>query len=70
MFVMASRRPPEPFAPSNRAPEKRVHQFTLRLTDRELDILEREAAKNGVSALNMIREILAERLAPPRKRSR
>ena len=69
MLVMASRRRP-PFSPSIYGPEKRVNQFTLRLTDSEVAILNREAAKLGVSALNMIRAILTERLVTRRKRRR
>lgn len=67
---MASTRRPPPFSASIYEPEKRSHQFTLRLTDSELEILDREAAKNGVTALNMIRAILAKRLSPRRKRKR
>lgn len=66
---MAARRPP-PFAPSTREPEKRDRQYTLRLTDSEDAILQREAEKNGLTALNMIRRILAARLTPRRKPSR
>lgn len=69
MLVMVSRRPP-PFAPSNRELEKRVHQYTLRLTDSENEILEQEAVKNGVTALNMMRRILAAGLSPRPKRKR
>ena len=69
MLVMTSRTPP-PFSPSNREPEKRVHQYTLRLTDTENEMLERFAVENGVTALNMVRQILAERLSPRPKRKR
>ena len=69
MLVMASKRQP-PFSPSIYEPEKRVCQYTLRLTDAENAILEREAARNGRTALNEIRSILAERLLPKRKRPR
>lgn len=67
MLVTVSKRPP-PFSPTIYEPEKRTHQFTLRLTDAETAILEREAEKNGITALNQIRAILAERLLPSRKR--
>ena len=58
---VASRRPP-PFSPSVYEPEKRTVQYTLRLTASENAVLEQEAEKKGVTALNFIRAILAERL--------
>lgn len=67
MLVMASQKPPKVFAPSDRAPEKRTVQYTLRLTDTERDILEREATDRGVTALNLIRQFLAEGLSPKRR---
>ena len=67
MLVMASQKPPRAFAPSDRAPEKRTVQYTLRLTDTERDILERAAAAAGVTALNLIRQFLADGLAPKRR---
>ena len=70
MIVMAPKRRPPAFSPSIYEPEKRDRQFTLRLTDSEFEVLEREAAKHGVTALNMIRKILAARLVPRRKRTR
>lgn len=73
MLVMASKRTQQPFAPSIYEPEKRVHQYTLRLTDSEDAILEREAARDGITALNKIRAILGKHLSPRssrRKRKR
>ena len=70
MLVMAGQRRHAPFSPSVYEPEKRVRQYTLRLTDSENAILERESAKTGVTPLNMIRAILAERLLPRRKSRR
>lgn len=66
---MAARRPP-PFSPSLYTPEKRVRQYTLRLTDQENEILERKAQENGLTALNMMRAILSEALSPAPKRRR
>ena len=67
MLVMASQKPPRAFAPSDRAPAKPTVQYTLRLTDTERDILERAAAAAGVTALNLIRQFLADGLAPKRR---
>ena len=63
MLIMA----PRPFAPSDRAQEKRINCYMLRLTDTERAILERAAAKQGVTAINLIRQLLADGLAPLRK---
>ena len=67
---MATVRRIPPFAPSDRAPEKRTVQYTLRLTDTEREILERAAAKAGKTALNLIRQYIADGLSTHRKPKR
>ncbi len=68
MFVMASQKKPGPFAPSDRAPEKRTVQYSIRMTDSEHALLEDEAAKRGITSLNLVRLLLAEGLLLRRKR--
>lgn len=51
-----------PFAPSNRAPEKRAITFTVRQTATEREILEREAERRGMTSLNLVRLFIAEGL--------
>ena len=67
MFVMASQKKPGPFAHSDRFPEKRRIQFSIRMSDSENALIEQEAAKRGISALNLVRTLLAEGLSRPRK---
>lgn len=67
---MAPKRKPDIFAPSDRAREKRTVQYSLRMSDSELALLEREAARRGVTSLNLIRELLANALARKRKSRR
>lgn len=68
MIVTVAKRPAQrPFAPSDRAPEKRDIPYTLRLTESEKLILERLAAKKGMTALNLMRWILADAIARQRK---
>lgn len=59
-----------PFAPSPHTPEKRDVRYTLRLSESEKAILERLAAKRGVTAINLMRIILAEALLRQRNSSR
>lgn len=70
MLVMASSKRPKPFAPSNHSPEKRTVQYSIRMTDVELALLEQEAAKRGITSLNLVRLLLAEGLSPTRKSRR
>lgn len=70
MLVMASNKRPMPFAPSDRTPEKRTVQYSIRMTDSELALLEREAAKRGITTLNLVRVLLADGLSTRRKRRR
>lgn len=62
---MAARKP---FEPTSHAPEKRSNQFNLRLTDSERSILETEAAKRGVTALNLIRWLITDGLRRGKRR--
>ena len=59
MLVMAGNKP---FAPTIYGPEKRNFPYTLRLTNSEHEILEGEAARRGMTALNLVRQILADKL--------
>ena len=70
MLVTVSRRPPTLFAASEKTAEKRDIAWTLRLTSSERDALEEEAAKRGVTAINLIRLLIADGLGTRRKPKR
>ena len=69
MLLMATNRPPL-FTVSDRIAEKRGVSWTLRLTGSERDALEHEAAKRGMSAINLIRVLIANGLLARRKTKR
>lgn len=68
MSVGATTMASKPFQPSDREPEKRRNQYTLRLTDTERDLLEREASRRGITALNLVRLFLGEALRLRKRR--
>ena len=56
-----------PFAPSDRIPEKRANRLTIRFTDPERELLEREAGRRGLTVLNLLREFIDKGLTGAKK---